>query len=343
MRGGRLALTLALVGCVPTISEPHSEAHVAAMREATRHHHHGRFEEAAAAWQEASRTADRRVDRDEADYRRARTFRRLGRHAEAIALLDEIAARRPISRRTVRARFDAALLRIDRGEVAAAHASLEWIVRERPEDGPAGRALRILLAARSDEAQLALVRELYRRVGETDLGDDLLSNEARLLRAADDLDGATAALERIVAEHPYPAGQRWDDAYWRLADIAQERGDHEGAIARLRAMIEPHTETVSPGSQTLPAFPRAALRIARIYRDELDDPDAADAAFRAMHDEFPTSLLRDDALYELGAMWLDRGEVGRGCSALREVVGAFEVGHARRLALRRLSEACEER
>jgi len=338
--GGRLALALVLAGCVPTLSEPHSEAHVAAMREATRHHHHGRFEQAAEAWREASDAADRRVDRDEADYRRARTFRRLGRHEEAIALLDEIAGRRPISRRTVRARFDAALLRIDHGSAAEAYVSLEWIVREHPEVGPAGRSLRLLLGARSDEAQLAFVRELYPLVGQTDLGDDLLSNEARLLRAAGELDAAVLVLERIIAEHPYPAGQRWDDAFSRLADIAQERGEHALAITYLRRMIEPHTETVSPGSQTLPTFPRAALRIARIYRDELDDPDAADAGFRAMHREFPTSLLRDDALYELGVMWLDRGQEDRGCAILREVVEAFEVGHARRLATERLARDC---
>ena len=336
-------IMVATPGCIATLSEPHSDAHLAAMREATRHHHHGRFDQAAAAWQEASRTADRRVDRDEADYRRARTLRRLSRDDEAIALLDAIAARRPISRRTVRARFDAALMRLDRGESGAAHASLEWIVREHPEQGPAGRALRILLEARTEAEQLAFVRELYEAVGQTDLGDDLLTREAELLTEADDLDGAVAALERICSEHPYPHGQRWDDSLWRLADIAQGRGQHEAAIAYLRRMIEPHTQTVSPGSQTLVLFPRAGLRIARIYRDELDSPDEAETAFRAMVSEFPTSLLRDDALYELGAMWLDRGQPDRGCPVLREVLDGFEVGHARRLAAARVAADCGSR
>ncbi len=339
-RAPSLALSLALSGCIATISEPHSEAHVAAMREATRHHHHGRMEEAAEAWDEAARTADRRVDRDEAEYRRAQTFRRLGRTDEALALFDAIEARRPISRRTMRARFEAARIRIDRGETEAGHAALEAIVRERPEDGPARRALAILLAARSAEAQLAFVRELYLVVGETDLGDDLLATEARLLEAAGDLDGAVATLERIVREHPYPRGQRWDDALTHLADLAEARGDFAGAIAHLERMIGPHTQTVIPGSQTLPTFPRAGLRIARLYRDGLDDPEAAERAFRAMVAEFPTSLLRDDALYELGAMWLDRGQPARGCPVLREVVEGFDVGHARRLAQRRLDADC---
>ncbi|MBX3272307.1 MAG: tetratricopeptide repeat protein [Sandaracinaceae bacterium] len=332
---------LALAGCIATISAPRSEAHVEAMREATRHYHHGRIEEAVAAWEAAARTADRRVDRDEADYRRAQAYRRLGRADEALALFDDLGDRAPLSRRTVRARFDAALLRLARGEDARAHEALEWIVRERPGDGPASRALRLLLAARSAEAQLDLVRELYPLVGRSDLGDDLLMHEARLLRDAGDLDGAVIVFERVTLEHPYPHGQRWDDALFELADLAEARGDPERAIEYLRQMIAPHTLTVIPGSQTLPSFPRAALRIARVYRDALDDPERAEAAYRALIAEFPTSLLRDDALYEIGAMWLDRGAPQRGCPILREVVERFEVGRPRRLARRRLEADCQ--
>jgi len=335
-------VTLVLSGCMTTLSEPHSAEHVAAMREATRHHHHGRFEEAAESWEVAARSADRRVDRDEADNRRARTNRRRDRDREALELLDDIGQREPLSRRTVRARFDAALIRLELGETSRAHETLERILRERPGDGPAGRSLRLLLDARSAEEQLAFVRELYERVGDTDLGDDLLFTEAELLAGAGDRPGAIRVFERIVVAHPYPHGQRWDDSLWRLADLAQESGDHEAAIVYLRRMIEPHTLSVVPGSHTLPRFPAAGLRIARIYRDELDDPEHAAESFRAMRDEFGSSALRDDALYELGAMWLDRGRVGEGCAVLREVVAAYEVGHPRRLAARRLDSDCAD-
>ena len=50
--------------------------------------------------------------------------------------------------------------------------------------------------------------------------------------------------------------------------------------------------------------------------------------------------LRDDALYELGVMWMDRGRRDEACGVFREVVGEFEVGHPRRLATRRLEEEC---
>ncbi|HJL15325.1 MAG TPA: tetratricopeptide repeat protein [Sandaracinaceae bacterium LLY-WYZ-13_1] len=337
-----LLVGLVLAGCVPTLSQPRGEAHLAAMREATTHHHHGRMDEAAAAWGEASRAAERRVDRDEADYRRARALLRVERTDEALAILDDLAARRPVGRRTVRARFDAALIRLDRGEAAPAMEAFEHIVREHPGDGPASRSLRLWMDHHEDEpdAQLAFLRALYERVGDTDLGDDVLTFVAAIHRARGERDAAIAAYERLLEDHPYPHGQRWDETLHRLADMAVEAEDYDAAVAYLERMIAIHAHTITPGSQTLPGMPRARLRIARIYRDHLDDPDRAAAHFRGTHDRFDTSRLRDDALYELGAMWLDRGRRDEGCRVLEEVVREFEVGHARREAAERLERDC---
>jgi tetratricopeptide (TPR) repeat protein len=334
---------LVVAGCVPTLSQPRGEAHLAAMADATRHYHHGRTEDAAQAWGEAARTAERRVDRDEAEYRRARALLRLERVDEALALLDDIAARRPISRRTVRARFDAALVRREGGQREEADEALLWIVRQRPGDGPASRALRLLLESRASEpaaARLAFLRELYAQVGDSDLGDDILSEQAAVLRAGGDRAGAEAALAQLVREHPYPHGQRWDDALWRLAELAEEREDYPAAIRHLEQMIAPHEHTVTPGSQTAPRMPEARLRIARLYRDRLRDWERAAAHFEGMAAQFPTSLLRDDALYELGLMWLELGRRAAGCAALDRVLREHEVGRARRLAERARASRC---
>jgi hypothetical protein len=83
-------------------------------------------------------------------------------------------------------------------------------------------------------------------------------------------------------------------------------------------------------------MPEARMRIARIYRDRLHDPVRAAEEFRGVYGQFETSLLRDDALYEMGAMWIDAGQQAEGCAMLRRVVAEFEVGHARRLASRRI-------
>jgi tetratricopeptide (TPR) repeat protein len=331
-------------GCVPaTISAPRGQEHLAAMRQATTHYHHGRIDEAASSYGEAARTAERRVDRDEAEYRQARSLVRLERREEAIVMLDAIARRRPISRRTVRARFDAALIRRELGREAEAQEAFRWIIETRPGDGPAGRSLVLHLASYPDDrARITFLRELYDRVGESDLGDDILFLAAELHVAASERAEAIALFERLVHDHPYPHGQRWDDTLFRLADLADDAGDHVLAIAHLRRILEFYEPTVVPGSQTLPRMPEARMRIARTYRDHLRDWVRAAEEFRAVYRQFTTSLLRDDALYELGVMWLDAGERAEGCSALRQVADEFEVGHARRLAARRIEEDCRE-
>jgi TolA-binding protein len=229
------------------------------------------------------------------------------------------------------------------GDTERAHRDLLWIVRERPGDGQASRSLRILMEAREGdplEEKLAFLRGLYAHVGESDLGDDILNYEADLLAESGDRQGAARALRQLVREHPYPRGQRWDDALWQLADIAEENHEYRRAIGYLREMVQPQELTVTPGSQTLPRMPEAQLRIARIYRDHLHDPVHAAENFRLVHDRFPTCTLRDDALYELGVMWIEGGQREQGCSMLSQVAREFEVGHARRMASRRIHEAC---
>lgn len=347
-RRAGIALALFAAACTPTLSAPDSEEHLDAMARAGRHYHHGRMQDAAREFHAAAQAADRRVDRDEARYREAKALARAGEISRAIAILEEVAAVRPVSRRTARALFDAGRLRLrseDDSERARGWETIARVFREHPDHGLASRALFLWIAERERaegrEAALGEVRalldsELARRA----IGDDLLSIQAQLLLDAGDRAGARGSLERIVVEFPYPTGQRWDDALWRLADLDVEDGEHARAIERLRAMLAVRESTTAPGTYTLPRQPEAAIRVARIYRDGLRDYDAAERAFRAAHDDFPTSLFRDDAMVELAEMWIDRGRRDDGCELLREVLDDFEVGRARRRAARRVRSDC---
>lgn len=341
-----LLLTALLMGCPPTLSRPHSPAYRDHLAIGERHMRHGRYEESAAEFALAAEEASRRVDVDEALYRQSRALKRGERYAEAVEVLDVIAQRRPVSRRTSRALLDASLLRYDRlDEHDAALVGFNTIVREHSDEGPAARALVMILAHHRDQSDadaLRVVTELRTQVAETDLGDDLLAAEAELRLASDDRAGARRALEQLVADYPYPQGHRWDDAITKLAEMDVEDGDVPRAIERLEGMLERAETTTIVGSYTLPAFPAAQLEIARLQRDQLHDYDAAEDSFDAVYDDFPESTLRDDARVELGEMLIDQGEQRRGCRILRDAVEEFEVGGARRRAVARVEQDCSE-
>jgi TolA-binding protein len=329
-----------------TLSEPKSETFLDAMAEASRHRHHGRIEEAAEAYGRAAAEADRRVDRDEARYRQAKTLAKLDRVDEALDLLDAIAQAQPVSRRTARALFDAALLRERRGDREGALQGFRRVVLEHSRSGLAARSLWYLVKDRRDEGDdegaLALVRGLYPRLRVTPLGDDLLDFEARILLERGDREGARAAWERLVDEHPYPQGHRWADTLHRLADMAEEDEDPERAIGYLRAIVQRHETTTMVGSYTLPAMPQAQMRIARIYRHTVGDTAEAARAYRRLVRRFPRSTLRDDALVEMAEMWLEEGRRDDACEVFRRVVDEFEVGRARRRAAEHGEGSCGE-
>lgn len=344
-----LTAALALVGLhagcarMVTLSEPDSPGYMDAMAEATRHEHHGRLEEAERAYARAVKLARRRVDQDEARYRRANILEELGQHEQALRLFDAIAVREPPSRRTARATFDAALLREQLGRREKAMAGFREVVREHPDSGLGGRALWYLVKDRRDRGDdagaLAMLRPLYPRLRETTLGDDVLHHRAIILLDRGDREGARRALERIVDEHPYPQGHRWDDALMKLADLAEEDGQLLRAAGYMRALVRPHETTSMVGSYTLPNMPKAQLRMARLYRRAGAHEEAA-SAYRELGDEFPRSILRDDALYELGDMRFEQGRRQEACELFREVTEEFEVGHARREAADRLARDC---
>jgi tetratricopeptide (TPR) repeat protein len=341
-----LTVTSALCACgPPTLSRTRGEAYAAALAEARRHHHHGRMRDAAASYARAAEVAVRRVDRDEARYRQAKALERAGNLEAALALLDAVAQAKPRSRRTGRARFDAARLRLKLGDRTRAVAGLLDVVRLHPDHGLASRALVWLLRARDEDgvdhaSTIAWLEALYAEVGSRDVGDDLLIAIAERHLRLGDVTSARAALLRCADEHPYPTGQRFDDALWRLADLEEEHGNPAAAVAHLERLVSYAEATGTPGSYTLPRMPAAQLRIARLRRDALHDPEGARAAYRALRARFPSSTLVDDALVEEAELELARGDHTAACTLLRRALAEHEVGRARRRAARLLDTAC---
>lgn len=334
----------ALSACAaPTLSKPRGAAHLDALADAERHQHHGRLADAASAYSKAAAAAERRVDRDEALYRESRVRARMGDFERAIALCDLIARTLPPSRRTLRARLDGARYQLRLSRPEAAEPALLALLDDAPESGEAKSALRILLAMHSDgdpHATLAYVRSLRARIHPGHLDEALAFREAELLLSLDRRDEAQAALKRQIEQYDYPGGHYWDEALSLLADLALDANEPRVAIDYLRRMLAERESAFLIGSYTRSLFPASALRIARIYRDRLDDPEAAIVAYREAREGFPKSRIVDDALTEEAELELARGERERGCALFREVTTRFEVGAARRRALARIAADC---
>jgi tetratricopeptide (TPR) repeat protein len=343
-----LPLLFLLAGCPPTLSKPRGEGYEEKLAEATRHQNAGRLEAAADAYAEASRRAERRVDQDEARYRQARAMMRSERYEDAVALLDRIGDRKPPSRRTGRAIFDAARLRYERLErYAEAKVGFERVIREFPDEGLGGRAIYFLVEdfRRRERLSDALpyLDSLYREVRETTLGDDVLWAKSALLREREEVDAEQRALELLVRNHPYPMGHNWDEAIMRLAEIHLERGEPKRAIEVLEKLVLEVETTTIIGSYVRSTMPKAYMWIGTIYRDELGDPSRADRVFKRFHRLFPRSILNDDVLYEQGVMWVEAGDADRGCAILKKLVADFDVGNARRRAEARIESDCDAR
>lgn len=332
------------LGCAPTLSKPRGDAHLALLAEAERDQHHGRLEAAAAAYDKAALAAERRVDRDEALYRESRVFARLGDYERALALCDRLAEAKPESRRTLRAMLDGSRYRLELGQTERAERDLRFLVVHHGDTGEAKSALYALidLRVRSAHHETGL-RYLEQLSSEAKLGfvaEALLYEQAALLLAHGKKSQAQQVLTLQVERFPYPQGLLWDDALWKLADLAEDAGDPQAAVAVLSRMLDAHESAHLVGSYTRPRFSAAALRIARIYRDRIQDLDAAVSAFRTVRDEFPSSLVADDALAEEGELWLARGDKAQGCALLRKLLEEHEVGAARRRASSRVASDC---
>jgi tetratricopeptide (TPR) repeat protein len=337
-RGALIALLL--VGCPPTLSSENEEFSDALLL-ATREAQAGRTAAAVRAYERAAAAADRRVDREEALYREARLLERAARIEAALGIYDRIAAARPIARRTIRARLQAARMRIALGRRDEARRDLEWIVAEAPGSGLAGRALFLLVRdfATSTGDRIALLDGLYTRVGSSELGDDILMLGAEACLESEDRAGARSRLERLADEHPYPQGARFDDALVRLAELAREEGDLPRAIGYLDRLLEVRETTSIIGSYSRPRMPDAALMRARLYR-ELGDVENALGAYRDAIDEFPTARIRDDALVEQAELMLANGDREGACELFGRATREFEVGSARRRAVAEMDRSC---
>ncbi len=297
MRALRTAGVLAaLAACAPQLPTAYVRARDSAERDYARR----RFGEAGRAWLAAAQSAATTRDRSEARYRAATSYERAGELGPARALYALLAA--GTSERAARASFSLAELRLQSGDEAGGYADLEAALRRYPSSGVANLALRRYFAYLAlnggDRAVLAYVARVEPALRGSELGEQLLYERARRLEAESRPRDALSAYLDLADRYPYPHGAFWDDALFRGAECQTRLGNARGALALLTRLLDAREVAHLSGSYDRPRFAEAAYRVAELYRDELHDATAARLAFHSVFVDYPTSTLRDDALWQ---------------------------------------------
>jgi tetratricopeptide (TPR) repeat protein len=215
-----------------------------------------------------------------------------------------------------------------------AAAALAWrTVESYPDEIAADDALR--LAIRIDEprdwqALAARLGALYPRVVKFDVGDNVMFERGMLLARHDRAAEAIAIFDGLADAYPHSSLR--DDGLWRAAELLRHSGDFEGALARLRRILSSRKDALITGSYNYLQLDDAQLLVGRIYLDDLHDPARAAEAFELLADDYPESVLRDDALYDLARARREQHDQPAACRALARLLKQFPDGNRVRAA-----------
>ena len=204
------------------------------------------------------------------------------------------------------------------GEVRPAWTALWRVVTDWPDEPTAADALRALLAdgrGRDARALAEEVSKLLTALAGAGVGDNLVWTLADLSEhELKNPPAARALYDQIPTDYP-DSGLR-DDARWHAARISRALGDPAGAAARLRALLATREVALGAGSYFSIWLDNAQLELGRVLRDDLGDLAGAEAAFRRLPRDYPASILKDDALYELAVTQVRAGAQGSACETL---------------------------
>ncbi|MCU0685169.1 MAG: tetratricopeptide repeat protein [Polyangiaceae bacterium] len=286
----------------------------------------GLYNEAAGHYRAAAAQAGSARERDEALYLEAATYQRAGERGRAVAAYEALVRASPKGERSDRARFDAAFLRAQAGE-ARGWAELEAELYAHPSAGSARRALEVL-ARRADEASpgggLAWLEGAQKRLGSTELAENVEYLRAHALLQGGRLREARAAFAQTAERHPYPYGALVDDAWWHASLLDEKLGDPRAAVADLERLLASREQpALGQGSYERARYDDAQFRIGTLYRDALGDEAAARRAFRRVYRNFPVSTLRDDAVWAEARLARRAGDRAALCSLAAQLRDTF--------------------
>ena len=244
-----------------------------------------------------------------------------GRAKEAIVVYLAVPAKAPDDTATASiATLRAGEMLLRAGETEPAWTALWTCVTEWPDEASAGDALRALVedGRRRDARALSdQLGKVLTALAETQVADNLIWSLADL--AEHELaspEAARAFYDRIPVDHP-TSGMR-DDARWHGARLSRVLGDPKGAVTRLRGLLATREVAFGAGSYFSIWLDDAQLELGKVLRDDLGDLAGAIAAFEKLPKDYPASILKDDALWEL-AVAHARAKDGKACETVAKL------------------------
>lgn len=256
----------------------------------------------------------------------AEVLEHAGRTQPAIAAYLAIPARASDDAATAStAAYRAGVLLLHDHQPAPAWTQLWRVVTEFPDEPIASDALRALVSDGRGRDPRALADQLgllLTPLAETEVADNLLWSLADLSEhELANLPAARALYDRIPVDTP-ASGLR-DDARWHAARISRLLHDPAGAVTRLRALLATREVAFGAGSYFSIWLDDAQLALGVVLRDELHDLPRAEAALRQLPKDYPASILRDDALYELAVTLAQAGDHPGACAAVARLAKDF--------------------
>lgn len=217
--------------------------------------------------------------------------------------------------------YRAGELLLKAGKTHDAWTALWRVVTDYPDEPSAADALKTLIVdgrprdARTLAEQIA---QLVSTLATTQVADNLIWSLADLYEhELANLEGARALYDRIPTDYPQ-SGLR-DDARWHAARISRALKDSQGAVVRLRALVATREVAFGAGSYFSIWLDDAQLELGRVLRDDIGDLAGAIAAFRRLPNDYPASILKDDALYELALTQQRAGDTPGACASLAQL------------------------
>lgn len=255
----------------------------------------------------------------------AEVLEKAGRTPQAIEAYLAIPARVPDDSATSAIAVQrAGQLQLRSGQIVPAWTSLWRVVTDWPDEAPAADALRVLVRdgrTRDPRALADQLANLITSLAESGVADNLVWNLADLTEHELANPAAARALyDRIPVDYP-KSGLR-DDARWNGARISRAIGDPEGAVKRLRGLLATREVAIGAGSYFSIWLDDAQLLVGVVLRDDLKDYPAAIKAFEKLPKDYPASILRDDAMFELAKTHHAAGD-GKECDTMRALGQKF--------------------